>query len=216
MNGCLAACEPGDGACQGACYAASTSGAFNAFFALGACIDASGCPAPAETACIQMACGDEWGACFGSVPMGMANCAEFNQCVSACEGDADCFDACVAEASVEGYSTWIAAIDCINEAGCANGDQACVDANCAAEVEACVGPQVRPAGNATCLQFNQCLATCEGMRACQDNCIAMSSPEGYRRLVAVFDCFRANDCQGNDPNCQRLCANEIMACETHR
>jgi len=148
--------------------------------------------------------------------MGMGTCGEFNECVSACEGDEACFDQCVAEASVEGYSAWVTAIDCINAAGCAPGDQACVNANCAAEVEACVGPQVMPAGNATCLQFNACLQTCEGERVCVDNCIVMSSPEGYRRLVAVFDCFRENDCQGNDPNCQRLCANQITSCETHR
>ena len=215
LNSCLSLCADGDQACSSACYGQSSPAGFNGFFTLGACMDASNCPAN-DTACIQRACEAEWAACFGAVPMGAANCAEFNECVSACEGDEACFDDCVDMASVEGYAAWVTAIQCIQDAGCANGDQACVNANCMAEVEACLGPSVMPAGNATCMEFNNCLAMCNQDRMCTDVCIGQASPEGYRRLLAVFDCFTANMCAGDDPNCQRLCMNEITACQTHR
>ena len=140
----------------------------------------------------------------------VTSCADFDDCVRGCEGDERCFDRCVEMASAAGYDTWVTVAECIQNSGCALENTRCWEATCEAELGACFGPLAVPAGDATCRELAECLSPCDAY-ACADRCITAASPEGYRRLIDVIECYEANGCDLSVSNCAP-CANEISSC----
>ena len=141
LNQCLNECDDDDRVCTDNCIRQTSPAAYDVFVTAINCLQNANCP-PDDGDCRQMACAMEIEACVGPpvMPMGNLTCAEFNNCLVACmQGDRQCVNACVNQASPEAYRLFEAAIDCIEAAGCAAGDGACQQRACGAQINACLG-----------------------------------------------------------------------------
>ena len=76
----------------------------------------------------------------GAAASGSAlNCAGLIECGASCaEEDAACSDACLAKGSPTAKAAVDKVVGCVNDNACTDSD--CIQANCAAEIDACVAP----------------------------------------------------------------------------
>jgi hypothetical protein len=140
LNECLSNCPDGDRLCSNNCIGRSTQMAYDSFVAAVDCLNSTDCPDD-DAACQQMACQAEIEACLGPpvTPVGNQTCSQLNDCLVACpDADQDCNDTCIRAASPEGFRLLNEAIQCIDDAGCMPNDAACQQANCAAQISACL------------------------------------------------------------------------------
>ncbi len=219
LNACLGQCAEGDQECIDSCNGAASEEGRRTFEGLVQCIDEAAC-APEDAACRQGACADFLEACFGVavVPVGDSDCETLAACINACEpGDADCTNGCFGDSAPEAFNTYQAAIDCLRaaEAQCPEGDQACTQEICEAEIRACIpndGPT--PGGPGTCEQFDDCLRECpDNDQPCIDACIEATSQEGFDQYLAFVDCLNMQCPEGSAPSCGLIsCEGPIEAC----
>ncbi|MCA9542601.1 MAG: hypothetical protein KC620_27080, partial [Myxococcales bacterium] len=170
--------------------------------------------------CPQIQCGAEIQACFNHVvdaPAGPQTCGDLNNCINECGQNQICQQACRAAADPDAVVAYDTALNCVIGADCfddeGNFDQACGDANCSAELEACFGaPPPPPAGNLTCGELNDCLSACNTQESC-DACFAAASPEGAALFQDASNCIQQQCANNPDPLCpQAQCEAEITAC----
>ena len=141
LNECITNCAEGDQLCINNCIGRSTQVAYDALVAAVDCLNQAECD-PDDAACRQAACQAEIETCLGPPPMPMGNgsCLQLNECLNQCgPNDDDCPDDCVRASSPIGYQRFQSAIECIQDAGCMPNDVACQQANCAAEIQLCLG-----------------------------------------------------------------------------
>lgn len=137
---CLGECPPNTQPCVDACIEASSQLGFDQYVLLVDCINES-CPEGSNPSCGLVSCEDEYVACFPNIaiPRGAAGCAGFNTCLGNCPPNDDaCVNRCITAASPRGYDLFLNAINCIQDAGCADGDAACQQANCGNQITACL------------------------------------------------------------------------------
>ncbi len=214
---CVTACN-GGAQCERLCRGGAEPDARAAFEALEACAAANGCGFD-DQPCLEAACFDPLVACVGGqpAPAGDLTCSAYNACLDGCPDDA-CVADCRVAASPEGAALHDAALACVEANGCLDAagaiDDACADAACAAEIDACLGPRVRPVGQGTCAALNDCLIACpDGDQPCVDACVTAASPDAHDRLLAAAACVEASGCPADDAACaQAACGVEIEAC----
>ncbi|MGB0646038.1 MAG: hypothetical protein ACPGQS_02625 [Bradymonadia bacterium] len=205
--GCLNNCPADDdGTCRFDCTEAASPEGYDTFNAVVGCLQDNMCfnaNGGADSACLEPGgvCAMAWEACVGpaAMPMGTGTCQDFVQCFTGCpQGDGDCVNACVEATSPEGYDDYNAVIECgqtnmcFDDAG--NGDQACFDANCAAEQVPCFGEPLVPMGDGDCIALTACLDACDPMAAdnretCVRPCVEASSQAGFDNLNALQECI---------------------------
>lgn len=209
LNECLGDCA-GDEACVEACREDSSPEAVAAFDAIIACITENECfdaQGNLDQGCYEQNCAAEAEACFGPPvePRGEASCSELNDCLGFCGDDGDCQRRCVEATAPEAYDLFVAAVQCINNSGCAPDDGACIDQVCGVAIGACLD-QERPA--LSCPQVDRCLGRCAGDADCQAQCEAQADPAALDAYAAIFTCIEENACVDEAGAFDRACYDE--------
>ncbi len=142
MVDCFNGCPAEDPACPQACFDASTPEAQQGYLEILGCYDANDCANAADPdACINELCAAEIQACLAPPPPPPppgSTCADALNCALGCGGDLFCVGACVDGVADEERFLADAALQCAVQSGCDLADVACVQAECAAEVQACL------------------------------------------------------------------------------
>jgi hypothetical protein len=161
--------------------------------------------------------GSQGGSVAGSTTGTDLSCLEIIDCINQCPENnlQSCAQDCVSQGSIDGSNQVIAIFDCIQASNCAQGDQNCLQTQCANEFSACQdgtasNPQPSTA-DLDCKGFLICLSICQEDQACQNDCVNQATQEALQTYDAVATCYQNNQCQ--DEACLDMnCANEYQAC----
>ena len=152
----------------------------------------------------------------GDAPAQPGSCGELGQCLVACPAnDEICSNACREAANPMSIEQWDTYQACLSNAVCGAIDHACRRRNCENEFEACFDRMiVQPEGPNSCSLYNQCVGACaDNDLACESNCLAATSPEGYNQSVELSLCIGRANCADDDLDClERSCLMQIEAC----
>lgn len=222
LNTCLGICADDDIACEAQCIRLSEPAEYNEFITLSLCAQNSGCNG--NSACINSACANEIAICQdtqdnqngGDNGSQLMDCDEFNSCLGDCAGDIFCGLDCEIRASGLALSQHRDILDCAELNGCldlfGNLDNDCVDRSCASQLDACFGPVARPSGTGTCPALFTCIGQCADNQSCIDQCITVTSPNGYESAIAFSECVSTN-CPNNEATCiSQNCQSEQSDC----
>ncbi|MEE2644544.1 MAG: hypothetical protein VYD19_06385 [Myxococcota bacterium] len=171
------------------------------------------------------------GGAGGGPAGGQLGCLELVNCFNTCAGDQACLESqCIANGTQDGLALLQSLGTCLESAGCAEGDDACFEAACGAEIQACVGNSTGGGGagggggggappliNAqTCRELYACLVGCnifELGEACQQSCVSGAAPAASQELQGVLGCFQNSGCAEDDAACfETACGAQQDAC----
>ena len=231
---CFGSCAPDDERCNDTCYNSGSPDARQALSSIGACIRSFNCQ---TEACIQNNCADQVNACANNQPSAapanpgggaggngqQLSCNGIIECFRTCDQDnRECLDACYNRGNPDGQQAMSALGTCSTQHECQH--QACLEANCAPQVQACnaqdnAAPQQpappQPGGQGAgleCVGIYQCSNGCQGDENCRRDCFQRGTGQGQAEATAVSNCVQQNGCR-DDACAQASCAQEIQACE---
>ena len=216
---CAETCEEGDTVCTDACIATGSEAAGQSYSAWAACL--ADCDGDGD--CVVETCAPDGAQCLWPGE-GDVTCADVNDCLGACDFDADptCGDACFASGDAAAKALWLQLIWC-NQSVCgAIEDEA--EANiCWAEatsdggacfdyIDACGLAGEDPISvddGVNCSEINECVSTCEEDAECEAACVEQGSEQSVEDYTEWMACF--DDC--DDYSClQDECAAEGSTC----
>jgi hypothetical protein len=210
---CLGQCPqaPGGGtdeACLNQCIASSSQAGFDQAIAVSACVGDSNCP-EGDGACYERECPNEFLACFGepAMPMGAGGCYDMLECFG---DDNTTQNECIEATSPAAYGLFEAITACSAMNGC--DTDACITANCQAEVRACYDDG-RMWGMANCGTTYDCVLACpqDAMgQACAETCIDAANGDAFFLVQDAFACIETNMCM--DPAMCPACDAQVAAC----
>ncbi|MGB0589587.1 MAG: hypothetical protein ACPGU1_07915 [Myxococcota bacterium] len=227
VDTCLGGCAADDSACVDGCFESGTADAQATWLQLLWCADENcgDLEDPSEYSACWASAVDEGGDCADYVaacglagdepepqPLPTADCGEIASCAFACEvDDTGCVDACVATGNDADAASFNALDGCLE--GCP--DMSCVLDSCAPSGAACMWPG---AGNATCLDVNDCLGGCEGDALCADACLAAGSDTAKTIWMQINWCVNAA-CSGLSGDEASVCQDDALGaggeCESY-
>ncbi len=202
------------------------------------CYNFPACQAQCPDDCDLPWCGSH-SACQGNGDANLS-CMGLQYCYYCCPQDQACYDACDAAATADANQKMDAFYGCVFancETECTGSDNAacdaCVDANCQSQIDAC---DWNSTGTAGCITLNNCLSGCSGtlqqgggnastcpshpLITCYNECYGNASQQGADLLDAFIDCVW-DQCEtectsGTEQECQECyqaaCAAEMNAC----
>jgi hypothetical protein len=210
---CIQTCTTGDNACLSACITRGTAPAQTAFNTLLTC--ARSC---SDSTCVANQCAVQVQACTspdgsgGPGPtVGTSTCSQIIDCLDTCaDGDRVCTNACRAQGTAAAQTTFNSLLACAQTCS----DDACVESQCAQQLDACLGPTGPgpgpTAGTSTCGQVLTCIDACaDGDNACIAACEAKATATAKTKFDALLAC--AQTCDG-DACLQTKCATQIQTC----
>ena len=134
---------------------------------------------------------------------GFTACPVLLACVEDCGGDMACEATCEAEATPLAQTEADELVACIVANACM--DDACVEANCPAELFAC------NTGELTCGELVECAQPCAGNEACEASCYSNATTLAQTQIEQLNACTIDNGC--DDPMCiQEFCGAELASC----
>jgi hypothetical protein len=146
------------------------------------------------------------------------SCIEIFECANACpQASAQaCAQDCLGRGSDDAIAKVNAVGTCIQNSGCAQSDQDCIQMKCNTQIAACEGstsPIQTPMGNLDCRGFVGCLNGCDSTDSvCQNNCVSMTSLEGFNIYNTLASCVQTK-CPMQDQVCiSSQCGSELEAC----
>lgn len=154
---------------------------------------------------------------------GELNCLGVFDCFNACAPeDQTCVDACAQRGTPEARQQLDALALCMQDNEC--NDNACVEAHCGDELNACGFSQPQDDSGTTSSQSSgdqsldcQGVYTCfngcsDGDRDCLDDCFNRGSSAAQAQVNAIGECAQTNGCR--DANCvETNCPGEVAACD---
>ncbi|MFV8753811.1 hypothetical protein ACNOYE_24975 [Nannocystaceae bacterium ST9] len=131
-------------------------------------------------------------------------CGTLLACMNLCPDDEpSCEQTCLDASSMLAIDEYDAVVQCIVDNACQ--DDACIDANCGAEIYACF------TGALTCGELLACADTCMGADDCQVSCFYDATALAQSQGQALQDCIEANQCM-DDPCIAENCGAELQTC----
>ncbi len=212
--GCIAECDESSENCVSDCLDATGTEALAQLDSYLRCLSENQCE---DSACAQVNCGDEIRACFGN-ETGQpepVDCSVLAFCLSNCQpSDQACIQACIGQTDQATLETYRALSQCNEDFGCQGN--ACLEQNCADEIEACFGtdePDPEEPEQLACEPLRQCLVACGDDEQCSDDCGARASQETLAIYLTFAECFQDSGCQ--DTQClNERCGDEWLACRS--
>lgn len=170
-----------------------------------------------DFACQNQACTAELTACVGEqgpTMTGNLSCSELNTCFSMCDpNDEACFTDCFGNGTAEAQQQYGAIITCAQNSTCGE-DNACINMQCAPEIQACLGgggPAPAP-GSLSCGGVFICASSCaQTDSACVQGCLNGVAADQADELEGYLGCLETNNCM--DQSCvETNCSAEEAAC----
>ena len=208
-GGCLAAipCLDGCGVdtsgnffeCAAKCYAGMSDGAQSQYDALAQCLsdnngfdDEEGLPEP---------CIDEYYGCLSDGKTGDQSCLQILGCTDTCSDDSPvCFAQCLQAGSADAQAAFSAMVPCFEGAA---DDPAC---------EGALLTCIDPSGDLDCGGFFACNDMCQDKAGAEDGacfieCLADTSEDGAKEVLAFIECSESCDeqCADQGDSCAGLC-----------
>ena len=138
-------------------------------------------------------------------------CNQLGGCINTCTDQA-CVDLCFATLDAEGLMKYEAIVSCVDNSGCGD-DNACIDAACEAEFEACSFDRYE-FGDGTCSDLFDCSVSCEeqeGDETCYSACQESLTREAFDLWGQFISCAQEQLCPSLS-TCAEVCPNEYAVC----
>ena len=228
FEGCLSECETNGNvnACRSACMRAASPNAYNGYLTLMGCLDFFAGPivecavsSEGEIAmCQRWVCEFEYIRCHDERvrPNGAGlTCAETQLCMEACADEPRCESGCYYRTTHEDFGPYARLTFCRSHSQCEVDDHACLQANCAFDYEACIGPIDASPERLDCVGLETCLANCAPADSpCQNTCQMAVTAQVQSEYDALQACRGAHGCQSDNPGCLiDNCGAEWSACQ---